>query len=268
MINSQFFDIDNHAVKNFTDDLRKMKNKSFPWVVRNTLNDLALDVKQRTMPKHAQQEFTNRTKTFFKSQSSVNYAKGNNINMMRSEIGFTNWKTKTDAVSNLEQQEHGGVIDDRDFLPMNQARISNSLNRMVRGKNRIEGIRKTKKMASKAAIYDAQSTNLFANSFGRSRRNPNTTKSQRVLIAAINSKKGGYFRTDNSLFYVDSLTEVKKNRKYKFRITKVYSYKKGRSVRIKNATHFMEKSTIDTMKIADNIYIAHAEHKLRNNFRS
>ena len=146
MINSQFFDIDNHAVKNFTDDLRKMKNKSFPWVVRNTLNDLALDVKQRTMPKHAQQEFTNRTKTFFKSQSSVNYARGNNINRMRSEIGFTNWKTKTDAVSNLEQQEHGGVIDDRDFLPMNQARISNSLNRMVRGKNRIQGIRKTKKM--------------------------------------------------------------------------------------------------------------------------
>ena len=63
--------IDNRAVVAFTNRLEKMRKSDLPVVINQTLNSVAFDVKQRTMPNSAKSNFVERNKSFFKSSSRV-----------------------------------------------------------------------------------------------------------------------------------------------------------------------------------------------------
>ena len=134
--------VDMTAIVKFTNKLEKLSHTTMPNVARKTLNRLAMDVKQRTMPRQASR-FTKREKNFFKVTSKVNFAKGNRLDSLFAEVGFTTKKQKfsSQAVEDLEQQEHGGVIKNRKYIAMSSARTSKNRNKRVQKRNRLRGIK-------------------------------------------------------------------------------------------------------------------------------
>jgi hypothetical protein len=88
-----------------------MGRSDFPLAVRGALNETALDMKTKTMPKEFDDNFTIRRKTFLKSQTGTNLCKNTfDINAMVSETGISNKKQIGDK---LALQETGGNIQDR-----------------------------------------------------------------------------------------------------------------------------------------------------------
>ncbi len=76
--------------------------------------------------------------------------------------------------------------------------------------------------------------------------------------------KGGVFMSKwkgrNIVWRVNSMT---KTRSGQFKLTALYSYKKGRVANIKKATHFMEKASEKTMKSANKFFIKEAEREFK-----
>lgn len=243
------FNVDTNAVVIHTNKLEKLSKSAFPNAVRGTLNSLAFDVKKNTMPKSALR-FKKRQKNFFKSNSRVNMAKGPNLRSMKSEIGFINKaKTAESAVEELEQQEHGGKIDEREYIPVKAARTSKNNKRMVQKRNRlgtigIKNIVKASKMSAR-------------------------NQGGRFVQAVAMAGKGGFVQSKlkgkntTMVWRVNSLSRTKGGR---FKLTPVYIVNESKSVKVK-ATHFMEKATKKTMQSADKFYIKQAEREFEKALR-
>ena len=239
------FNVDTNDVIVFTNKLEKLNKSAFPNAVRGTLNSLAFDVKKNTMPKSALR-FKKRQKNFFKSNSRVNMAKGSNLRSMKSEIGFANKaKTAKGAVEELEQQEHGGVIDDREYIPVKSARTSKNNSRMVQKRNRlgtigIKNIVKTSGMSAK-------------------------NRGGRFVQAVKEAGVGGFVQSKlkgkdlTMVWRVNSLNRTKGGR---FKLTAVYKVNESKNVKVR-ATHFMEKATKKTAKSANKFYIKEAERQFK-----
>jgi hypothetical protein len=125
--------IDNREVEQYTKKLRALHRSNLPIAVRQTLNDLAFDVKQVTLMRNADKQFIMRNPGFFKRHSGVKKADGWDINNMRSEVGII--PGESIAATQLTKQEFGGAIGKRSFIYMNAARISAAKNKMVRRQN-------------------------------------------------------------------------------------------------------------------------------------
>lgn len=237
------FNINADAVVVFTNKLEKLPKTALPNAVRGTLNSLAFDVKKDTMLKQSKR-FVNREKNFFKANSRVEMARGNSVDSLQSKVGFlATGKTKNNkAVEELEQQEHGGKIKNRSLIPLKTSRVSKSGKRKVAPRNRLGRIN----------IRNVVKTSDVSG--------PNEASRFRKTILAVG--KGGIFQSTwkgrNIVWRVNSLSRSS-NGQYK--LTALYSYKKGRIANIKKATHFMEKATKKTMQKADKIFIKEAERQ-------
>jgi hypothetical protein len=232
--------INTDAVVAYTNKLEKLSKTAMPNVVRQTLNKAALDVKQVTMPKSAKDSFTIRQANFFKANSKVVFASGNNINSMQSMVGFSEKTLKygsNQSVEDLEQQEKGGKIKGRSFIPMKPARLSNSNNKNVRANARLKEVKKVVNVR---------------NAKGK-------TQGQKFIKSVIYAGVGGLVLNENNgketLFRVNSIAGKK------FKLTALYSYQKGREVKVK-ATNFMKTASMDTVSKIEKIYIDLAEKRL------
>lgn len=233
--------IDTSEMVILANKLEKINRSAFPVAVRNSLNSAAFDVKQRTMPSQASKAFTQRQKNFFKANSRVNMARGFDVDTMVSEVGFIPLNGTNHAVDDLEQQEHGGSIDGRAFIPLNQSRVGKSYKKNVKKPNRISGVRNVvnaKKMSGE-------------------------NKKQRFLKAIFEAGAGGHILSENGfLIRVDQLPV-----NGLAKLTPLFSYKRGRKVKVK-ATHFMEKSSIESGKRIDTFFKREVIKQLkRNNLR-
>lgn len=223
--------IDNDAFVYFTDKLESLSKSTMTKAVRGTLNGLAFDVKKNTMPDEAGKAFVGRQKNFFKVSSRVNLARGSSIEQMESQVGFIKLGD-SDAVENLEKQEHGGKIDSRSYIPTNLSRISKSNRKNVSRKNRIGTIKHIVK-----------------------------AKTKKDFVRSVHSAgKDGFVLYRNMLFRVNSI------RGRKFRLTAVHSFKKGRTVRV-SATHFMQKATEKTTTKGPEIFKKEAEFRFERHFK-
>lgn len=232
------FNVDTDAVVEFTNKLEKLNNSAFPIAVRGTLNGLAFDIKKNTMPKSSKR-FVSRRKNFFKATSRVEMAKGLNVNSMESKVGFL---SKNLADQDLEQQEHGGKIKHRSFVPLKGSRVSKNQKRSVSKKNRIKNIRNVVNVSSQ-----------------KGRNN-----GQKFLVSVLKAGVGGFILNKNTLFRVKSIRE--KKGKNVFKLEALYSYEKGRSVKVR-ATNFMKKATEKTIKGSDDLYIKEAERQFEKALR-
>lgn len=221
--------VNTDAVVSFTNTLEKMTKSAFPFAIRNTLNSMALDVKMKTMPAQAQKAFVNREKTFFKSQSRVQFASGYNINAMKSTVGFisSNLKYNNYAVKDLEDQEEGGEISNRTFVPTNEARLGKNKAGKITARTRLKRINR---------IVDASKV---------------TGKSPQVrfIHAVHEAGKGGFVLSGKKLWRIDSISK-----KGKIKKTYIYSFKKGRKVKVK-PTYFMRKASELSAKKGEMLYI-------------
>ena len=236
------FNVDTDAVIDFTNRLETLTRSAFPAAVRETLNSLAFDVKQGTMPKEAEQAFESRKKNFFKKSSRVNMARGFEVDHMQSEVGFLPFPDSEQAVENLNEQERGGTIEGRAFIPIDSARVSKSNKRLVSKKNRISSIRNI------ANIKNARGA----------------SKGQRIIKTVFHAGEKGHVLIGETLFRVEKLTRG--SGRTKFKLKALYNYKKGRSVKVK-ATHFMEKSAVKSSLKANDFYIKAGQKQFERHFK-
>jgi len=236
--------VDTHAVSKYTETLKRLHRSAFPNAIRGTLNKAAFDVKQNTMPRSATRTFVNRQPNFLKANSSVEMASGFNVSSMKSIVGFNEANAKGNhfAVRELEQQERGGTIASRSFIPTTLARGGSNA-KPVRPGNRLSSIKK---------IVNAD------NAKGKNSH-------ERFTKSAIHAGKGGYVISDGMLWRINSTKRVKVKVIGRYSATKVnstpvYSFAEGRKVNIASK-NFMRKATLETVKRMDDFYIQEAKRQ-------
>jgi hypothetical protein len=226
-----------------TNRLEKLHKSALPNAIRSTLNSAAFDVKQHTMPAKSQQEFINRQPNFFKANSRVDMAKGWDVNSMKATVGFTEQGLKGGnnyAVKDLEQQEHGGVIKGKSFIPTDAARGGSGA-RPVRPTNRL-----------------SQINNVVTAKKGSG----NWRK--KFLAAVYKAGVGGHViggEKTQVLWRIDSLGR-KKGGKLDLKMTPLYTFKEGRSVRVK-ATGFMQEASLESADKMERFYKIEAEKQVK-----
>lgn len=211
-----------------TNKLEKLHRSAFPLAVRGALNKAAFNTKGKTLLQTTEKTFTNRQKNFFRANSKVFMAKGWDVRKMVSEVGMVEGKLKGDknyAVKDLAQQERGGSIGGRSFIPISSgARVGGSYGRNVKRKLRIG--------QNVGSIVDSKKTR-------------GNSKAQKYIAAAYQAGKGGLVLGNRSngnsrtVFEIRGLKKVKGFTKIKS--IPVYSYSPNRKVKVK-ATKFMERS--------------------------
>lgn len=220
-------------VQDFSLKLSVLSRSALPVAVRTALNSAAFDVKQNTMPTSAKNNFVNRSNNFFKANSRVEQAKGFDINLMESKAGFVEKSlsgSNNYAVKDLEQQDQGGTIKSKAFIPVTSARTSKSNSGKITPKNRLTGIKKIV-IASKGI---------------------GSNDKQKFVRAVHAAGVGGYvlseYKGAQILWRVNSINKTAKGN---FKLTALYSYSKGRDIKVK-PTHFMEEAAnISAKKIPD-----------------
>lgn len=256
--------IDTVELRGFSKRLESLSKTALPNVVRKTLNDAAMDVKRVTMPESAN-VFTQRQKTFFGATSRVEFAKNSSdINTMQSSVGFMDKGLKGEnnySVKDLNQQESGGRIAGRSFIPLRSARIGNSNTGLVKAQFRLSSIMEK--------IVNASDFT------GKNDR-------QKFIYAASSVGKGGFVigtgEESNFVYYIawigrtDKRHSVSKrglgaammNRKGNTVVNAIpiYSIEGGRNVAVKS-THFMQKASEKTTRKIERIFIVNAEERFK-----
>jgi hypothetical protein len=222
-----------------TNKLEKLHRSAFPSAVRGTLNSVAFLMKQKTLLNVTEKTFTTRQKNFFKANSKVFQAKGFEVRTMVATVGMVEGGLKGGnnyAVKDLEQQERGGNIGGRAFIPISEgARTSKSINRNVKKKQRLSSIK---------SIVDARNVS------GKNSK-------EKFVKSAIHAGVNGYVLNADSVNGERTLMHIKKigrnGRGTSIGATPVYTYKKGRKIKVK-ATRFMERSGEITARSMNQIY--------------
>lgn len=235
--------IDHSAARAHTNRLEKLHRSALPLAIRGTLNSAAFDVKKTTMPHLVDQTFEKRRPNFFKANSRVSMATGWDVKSMQATVGFTGTNLRGGnnyAVKDLEQQEYGGKIKGRSFIPMAAARGGSNA-RPVRPSNRLSKI--------KNVVNSSQMR-------GKNRK-------EKFTKAAVKAGKGGYVMGNfpqKILYKITSLRRVKNRTVVKARA--LYSYEENRSVAVK-ATSFMRRSSLTSAKKMHRIYQKEAERQIK-----
>lgn len=225
----------------FADKLESMSKTALPRTVKETLSRAALNVKQKTMPAESGRSFTNRKKNFFKANSSVTFAAMGSINSMQSEVGFIESKlvgSKNYAVKDLEQQEYGGAIGGKSFIPLDPARSGSSYEKSVRPNLRLSKIK-------------------IVNSRNRKGKN----KKIKFINAALAAGPKGFvlgseMNGQNMVWRVDSIGAANK-----MKLTPIYDYSKGRKVRVKS-TGFMRRASNESASQLNDLFVSEAKKNI------
>lgn len=243
--------VNTSAVVIFTNKLEKMKRSALPISVRNTLSRTAMDVKRVTMPEASEKHFVNRNKTFFKANSRVEFAKGWEVNSMKAIVGFTphTARANEEAVRELRQQEHGGDIDSRSFIPMDESR-SGGIATPVRPMNRLARIRS--QIGDLKNIPDVRKAPRVRSGRQAYVKTAMMAGERGFIIAGLHGKR--------ILYRINSIRRVGTGMKIKS--TPIYSLKSGRSVQIKDDTHFMREASLRSAKKMEKFYIEEANKQI------
>lgn len=225
-------DVNTDEMVQLTNGLERFRRSMFPTAVRRALNSAAFDVKKNTLPATARRIFTQRRANFFKANSRVNMAKGFKVDGMQSMVGMVDLGGNNYAVDNLVQQEKGGKIKGKSFIPLDKARVSNSYKRNVRGKERLSNL----------------------DQLVKARNSRGKNKSQRFIKAVRHAGQGGAVLDENGIVWrVLSIG----GRGGSFKLKAIYSYKPRRSIKVK-ATHFMEIAGSKAGKKLPDTYVKEA----------
>jgi len=234
--------INTDAVVKHTNTLEKLHKSALPVAIRGSLNSAAFDVKISTMPLSAKRAFIQRNKTFFKANSRVEQAKGFDVKTMMAVVGFIDNNLKGGnnfAVKDLEQQEQGGKIKRKSFIPTDVGRGGSSA-KLVRPMNRLSKINN---------IID--STKASGNS-----------RKQRFIRAAIRAGKGGHVigNFPNQKLY--RITGIRKSSSgIKILSKGIYFFKKGRSIGV-DPTNFMKLASLQSGKKIEQFFIKKAKAQI------
>lgn len=266
------------AAVHFTNRLKQMNKSALPFAIRSTLNDVAFDVKKNTMPKQAGRTFKKRSPNFFKANSKVLMAQGKDIKTMQSATGFFENKLVNQAsnyaVRDLEQQEHGGIIRKKAFIPLRSARVGRQGDGMVAAGFRMDKVKdeafitsrrrsKSKNgkpiMVSKkqAFIRAAIMAKKLGKSFILGNANPNGSRTLSYL-RDVRITKGRYTFAGGGSTQQVSKIDIER--------TPIYNVKKGRAVKVEQTQFMRRASEESTMKMND-YYVKRATTLFEKHFK-
>ncbi len=221
----------------FSNKLERISRSAFPVAVRAALNSAAFDVKKNTLIKNTESDFVNRQKNFFKANSKVDQAKGFDLGTMAATVGMTETGLKGStnyAVKDLEQQEEGGTIKSKSFIPMLLAR--SGIGKPVRPSNRLSAIKNIVNSSNFKGVSDKQKFVAAVHSAGAGG----------LVLAKIKGKE--------KLWRVNSVS------KNTFSATPLYSHQAKRSVRVRGR-HFMKRASLSSGSRLEEYYIKAAENQ-------
>lgn len=243
--------INTSAAVRFTNELEQLSRSALPVAIRGALNNTAFDVKKNSMPIAAQNAFKQRQQNFFRANSRVEVARGFNTKTMRSMIGFTSTGLKGGAtnyaVRDLQEQEYGGTINKRSYVPLDQARGGSGMN-VVRPRNRLSAI---KNIVNAGNVQGNSVRGKFAK-------------------AVQKAGKGGYVISNNKygkiLFRVKSVGAFNNRFRGKMgggemKLEPLYSYKEKRSIHVRR-TAFMENASLVSLRKMERFYIVEAKKQI------
>lgn len=235
------FNINLSEVVKYTNTLEKMHRSALPVAARGTINKAAFHVKQKTMPVSAKKHFIHRKPNFFRANSKVQMAKGFNMKSMKSIVGFTtaNAGYNHHAVQELQQQEYGGIITNRSFVPLQGARVGNSDQKQVQSGSRLSSIKK---------IYNVKNAN------GRNRK-------QQFIKTAVHAGAGGFVMggvSKQMLFKIESIRKIEGRTVINKKA--LYSYDSGRSVEIEE-TGFFREASLNSAKLLPQFFQEEAQRQ-------
>jgi len=208
------FNINTSEVVEYTNRLEKLHRSAMPVAVRGALNDAAFDMKKNQVEKSFSARFTTRKRNFIRSHTVANKSKNTfDINQMVSEVGVISGKSE--AGDELINQELGGNIGNRAFIPMDRARIGGNKGKLVSKRNYLKAVK-------------AKKTNNF-------------------VKESFDVGNGGYLIFRNTLFQIKSARRTK--RKPKINAIPIYSFKSGRSVKINKRPFLAPAGEISAKKI-------------------
>lgn len=238
-------DVNTDAVVGFSNILDQLGRSALPSAIRGAINKAVFDVKTKTMPMSAAKNFEKRSPNFFKANSRFKNAKGFDIDKMKGTVGFVENRLKGSnnfAIEDLVQQESGGTIKGKAFIPTSLARVSKNKNKKVRANSRLGSIK-----------------NLID-----SRRMSGKTRQARFLQAAARAGTGGHVLGDIGsgkmiLWRVNSLQRTSAG---SFKLTALYSFKPNRTVRVKK-TNFMHDASLTSGKKIETFYKLEARRQIR-----
>jgi hypothetical protein len=243
----------------FDDHARKLKNlhrSAFPTAVRNTLTYGAKNTKTKTLLETTKNAFVNRSPNFFKANSKYIEARGWNIDHMKAVVGMYNNKLadKEDnySVENLEQQEHGGTIKAKSFIPMRKARISNSSGKITKKKFRMNDVLDESKV------------------FSTTKSTGKTDKSRyvRTAIYAFNKNGsnayilGNVWKGNRTLSKIDSISYNIRTRRIEIKRTPLYTYRKNRKVTVAGK-NFMKRAAFESSLDLNRVFKREAEKQFK-----
>lgn len=231
--------INTNAVVSYTNILEQIGKSALPLAIRGALNRAAPDVKKNTLQKAADASFVKRQANFFKANSKFENAKGFNVATMKATVGMVENSLKGGnnyAVKDLEQQESGGVIKKKSFIPLTGARIGGSKSKNVRQNARLSQIKK---------IVETKSQ-------------PGKSARARFVNALLEAGAGGFVLSGSRLFRINSLR--KSGGKFVDK-TALYDFKKGRSVRV-SRTGFMRKASLQSAAKIEGFFVDEARRQI------
>lgn len=235
-----FLNINSSAVVSYTNTLEQMHRSALPSAIRGALNKAVFDVKKNTLQKAADASFEKRQPNFFKANSKFENAKGFNVSTMQATVGMVETSLKGNghnyAIKDLEQQESGGVIKKKSFIPLSGARIGGNASKNVRANARLSNIKK---------IIEA-------------RNSPGKNSRSRFVHAILAAGVGGFVLSGSKLFRVNSLRKT--NGRFMDK-TALYDFKKGRSVRVSH-TGFMKKASLQSAEKIEGFFVDEARRQI------
>lgn len=241
-------DVNMDANIKLTAKLERLHRSAFPVAIRQTLNGAAFLAKKE-MPKTAQVAFKKSNRpglaTFIRAFSSVEKAKGFDINKMSATVGINSQKG-SDIASGLEKQEFGGVIKSRKLIPHDKGRTSGSYQKRLQKKNQFG---KISLVSGSPSVRRSKKSNVVAQAYIAAQTGKH--------ILQKKNRKGN----TGTIFEVRSINPVGtgRNRNVKFKIRPVYIYRKNKISKVSPAP-FVRPAARIAYKQMSNLYYKEA-HK-------
>ncbi len=235
-------DVNTDAAIALTAKLEKLHKSAFPSAVRNTLNDVAFDMK-KNIPIVAKDKFITRQPAFFKRMSVVEKASGFNVNKMAAITGIDASKD-SQLAENLARQETGGQVDGKKIIPHDDSRVSRNNKKRVAAVNRM----------NKVKIHDAS----------RAFKARSASKSSRFVSAVMSTAKAGrkymLLKSGNRgmIYELSSVSQNSKNRKFNFKLKKLYVYRPNKNHAVKSNKYLADSANLSIKKI-ESFYKKNAE---------
>jgi hypothetical protein len=236
--------VDTKEIVKLTAQLTSVHRAAFPNTVRFTLSDLAFDVKKNTLlPALSQSEMIIRSPQFFKRYSGARKAIGWDINAMQSQVGMMPSGGVTKAVTRLKQQEEGGTLPDRSFIP--DIKVRTGANQ--RGRVRRSGY--MNRLSLVGHISRGNKPGLIRTVTG-------------TRISGGGSGKGNVIIYGSVLYEIQGFKRIRQSDTIKLHLKKLYAYRKDREIHLK-PQRFMQRSALQSGQKLQELLNRNAERQLK-----